>query len=414
MSPTRLDLDPETYYAAANVCFRVAASLCDSVRSAASVLDECGAMAGTYNEGAAWADCYDEYVADFHTGANDLVASLENYGDVLSQAGINYAAAEHAATQSGAAPEFPELPDYIETAVLVPPPAAGGTGEGLLDDGLGLVGEIGIPVPDGDTAKLDLAAGAWRIIATGNGTTNLPRELEAAAALFADTVGPDVEFIDDDLRELSAAATDLIAAAAELSDVCVEYKVSLVDLRNELERVLTSLANELAVTVAVSVAASFVTFGAGAIAGAAATMRAVLKYGMIIRDAIVAWKSAKAMGARLVFVRNLKRLCAVLQRIKDLGKRTRLPQAGPPHNVPNGWVSSPVRNGRGEMWQKPGSSGNADSMRIMDPTARYPNGYVRYYNEHGQPIDLNGKPGPNPETHIPIKPDGSFPVPTGW
>lgn len=66
------------------------------------------------------------------------------------------------------------------------------------------------------------------------------------------------------------------------------------------------------------------------------------------------------------------------------------------------------------MWQKYGSSGNSDSMRIMDPTARYPNGYVRYYNEHGQPINLDGKPGSYPETHFPIEPDGSFSVPRGW
>jgi hypothetical protein len=46
--------------------------------------------------------------------------------------------------------------------------------------------------------------------------------------------------------------------------------------------------------------------------------------------------------------------------------------------------------------------------------AQYPNGYVRFYNEHGQPVGLNGKPGPNSATHIPIAPDGTYPLPQGW
>jgi uncharacterized protein YukE len=94
LSPNKIHLDPETYYAAANVCFRAASGLCEAVRSAGSVLDECGSMAGAYSEGVTWAERYDEHVNDFYLGANDLVEALENYGDVLTQAGYNYAVAE--------------------------------------------------------------------------------------------------------------------------------------------------------------------------------------------------------------------------------------------------------------------------------------------------------------------------------
>jgi hypothetical protein len=80
-------------------------------------------------------------------------------------------------------------------------------------------------------------------------------------------------------------------------------------------------------------------------------------------------------------------------------------------------------NGKGEVWQKPenvnappGTPKNANSVRIMDGTERYPDGYVRFYNEHGQPLKLDGKPGANnsPDTHVPVRPDGTYDIPAGW
>ena len=85
----------------------------------------------------------------------------------------------------------------------------------------------------------------------------------------------------------------------------------------------------------------------------------------------------------------------------------------PADAIPQGWTSRPAA-GAGTVWQAPGSSGNADMIRIMDPTDDYPNGYVRFHNAYGQPIDLTGRPGSRPDSHIPINPDGTFEVPTGW
>jgi hypothetical protein len=88
--------------------------------------------------------------------------------------------------------------------------------------------------------------------------------------------------------------------------------------------------------------------------------------------------------------------------------------ANNPAGVKEGWSSRTADNGKGTVYQRPGADGNADMVRKMDPTPQYPNGYVRYYNGQGQPIGLNGKPGPNSATHIPIEADGSYPVPQGW
>ncbi|MGC4755632.1 RHS repeat domain-containing protein [Micromonospora trifolii] len=90
--------------------------------------------------------------------------------------------------------------------------------------------------------------------------------------------------------------------------------------------------------------------------------------------------------------------------------------AGPhrPMGTGAGWVARTADNGKGIVFQAPGAIKNADSIRVMNATPRYPNGYVRFYNERGQPIGLNGKPGSNPETHIPINSDSTYPLPKGW
>jgi hypothetical protein len=81
------------------------------------------------------------------------------------------------------------------------------------------------------------------------------------------------------------------------------------------------------------------------------------------------------------------------------------------YDVPQGWAPRVADNGRGIVYQRPGATGNADMIRIMDPTSKYPNGYVRYYNEYGQPLDVFGKPGPASATHIPQDYQGPWP---GW
>jgi hypothetical protein len=88
--------------------------------------------------------------------------------------------------------------------------------------------------------------------------------------------------------------------------------------------------------------------------------------------------------------------------------------AARPAGVADSFVSEAANSGKGTVWRAPGSSGNAGTVRIMEPTAQYPEGYVRFYNDSGQPIGLNGQPGPNSMTHIPLNPDGTYPLPKNW
>lgn len=97
------------------------------------------------------------------------------------------------------------------------------------------------------------------------------------------------------------------------------------------------------------------------------------------------------------------------------GDSTPLEPTRPP-GAQEGWSSRPANNGKGTVWQRPGADGNADQVRIMDPGAdpRYPDGYVRFYNQYGQAVGLDGKPASIPESHIPRNPDGTYPLPKGW
>lgn len=82
---------------------------------------------------------------------------------------------------------------------------------------------------------------------------------------------------------------------------------------------------------------------------------------------------------------------------------------GTTFDIPGGYVGREAENGKGIVYQRPGAPENAGSIRIMEPTEQYPNGYFRYYNPRGQPLDVNGQPGSRGATHIPEDFTGQLP-----
>ncbi|MDQ1076875.1 DUF6531 domain-containing protein [Microbacterium sp. SORGH_AS_0969] len=87
------------------------------------------------------------------------------------------------------------------------------------------------------------------------------------------------------------------------------------------------------------------------------------------------------------------------------------------YDVPSGWAFREADNGKGLVAQDPdmvgvinaGNNMDSNTIRIMDPTDRYPNGYSRYSNDVGQWLDpTTGKPGSKPASHIPADYEGIY------
>ncbi|MFB1295703.1 colicin D domain-containing protein [Mycobacterium sp. pW049] len=326
---TEQDVDPDTFYAVGKGLYEKAGKLYDAFSVNVTLLGETGSMAGTDEAGTAWAASYDLRAAEILCAVNDLTKAMENYGGVVIQAGHNHAIAEHNATPGnrGPAPAIP--PEPASTAgVLSTPPSAGGPGSGLLDN-VGLMAQVGVPVPDGDTDKVSKAGDAWDRLATVYQTTTVAEGLGVDARAFSDTKSPEVEYIVRDLEELQSATSSVLDACAELAQSCRDYRSALDDLRTQLEGILEDLAVELAITAAVGVAASFVSFGAGAVAATAKAAHSVTRFARIIADAVAAWKISKNISTGVKRAQDIVGVRTKLQRIKNLGRKNK-PEEKPP------------------------------------------------------------------------------------
>jgi hypothetical protein len=98
-----------------------------------------------------------------------------------------------------------------------------------------------------------------------------------------------------------------------------------------------------------------------------------------------------------------------------------LPDHWRPKEAGSTWKGRVPRDTKGEVWQDPkvrktrdGEPENRRTLRVEDPSDKNPNGAMRYYNDHGQPLTREGKTGTNAETHHPIREDTTYDVPKGW
>ncbi|MBL1079314.1 hypothetical protein JK358_33405 [Nocardia sp. 2] len=326
---TVLDVAPQAYYDAATACNNAASGLMAVFQGGFYSLRETSGMAGSVGDGKIWADSYDAQAQDLWKMSLDMVLALDGYAQVLNQAGYNHALADHDAAAGVPEPQQPTLnPAFtggIDQLIFTLPTSAGGDGRGIVDDGLELAAKVGIPIPDGDTAKLNRATELWNAMATHASVTAVATELERAAAMFEQVTSPDANFIDEDLRELKTAASDLAGAYGEMSQSCSDQKTAHDDLRKDLEQLLRDLAAEIAIEVAVnlaiSVLVSCVSFGVGAAAVAAKTAASVAKiidkFADLIKKATQAAKLRTAVEVKRITTKTKE----TIQRVKDLSTK---------------------------------------------------------------------------------------------
>lgn len=327
------EADSEQFYLVGKNLFDNAKSLYEAFNVNVTALGETGAMAGSDDAGTAWAQTYDERAKEVLGAVNDLTLAMENYGRVVIQVGYNHAVAEYNSTPNNQGP-LPELPlePTSGSAELSAPPSAGGPGEGLIDSAIGLVEQIGIPVPDGDTGKVDKAAGAWDRLATVQQTKTVVEALGVQARIFTDSKTPEDDYIAKDIGELRDAAQAVLDGCAELAQSCKGYKSHLDELREQLQGLLRELEIELAVTAAIAVAASFVSFGVGAVAGTAKAAHSITEFAKLIKDAIGAWKLSKKISDGVKKVHDIAGVRKKIERLKNLAKREKKQE--PPPNAP--------------------------------------------------------------------------------
>lgn len=334
----QLKIDVGVYYNATNTLVIGAQSFFGAIEKEwKSSLWNCGNMCGSYEEAREWATSYDRRSDTLLRLADDVALAALNYARIVQACGYNYAVAEHNATAgaTGPGPDKPAtVPEWAGSCPF-PLPSAGGPGQGLVAEGLGLVEKIGLTVPDGDTTKLQNAANGWAAMAAAPDLAGFPDLLRRLAAEFDGQVtAPEVTFISRDLGLLADAAATVISACGEMSSSCTEHRESLdelrADLRSTLEELRDELIKELAITAGIAIVASLVTFGAGAALGTARAAQIAAKFAAPLRSIITLWKTRK-LAKSVKTGTTLEQHARELRRIKAMSTEAkaapRVPQA---------------------------------------------------------------------------------------
>jgi hypothetical protein len=342
---TVLDVSVPTYYDTAAKLASAAADFWAAVDAEWPNLAKATNMAGSYSDAKKWGESYDQRAAEILRVVAKVANAAHGYAIILQQIGYNHAEAEWKATVGGAGapPEKPTPPLPPVMVCHIPLPSAGGPGNGLVDDGIGLAEMIGIIVPDGNATTISNAADTWGRIHNAGAVAAFPAALEAAAVAFDSIAAPESAFIDEDLRALKASTEAVIRAMADIAQSCRDHRAALDELRanlkTQLEAIRDALLMELAINAAISVASSWITFGVSAAVGVAGAAAICARYARPIRLMIERWQTERKIAAGVKLDADLQKAVREAERLEDLTPNGRLkpkPDLPPKPNLTQG------------------------------------------------------------------------------
>ncbi|MCP2295811.1 hypothetical protein APR11_002229 [Nocardia amikacinitolerans] len=322
---TQFNVDPLVYVSTASNLNTYAVDFHKAFANAMEQLSDSTEMGGTVGACKEWASSYDATAIDAYILASNLCQAIDNYADILQQAGYNYALADYEKGTGRPEPGKPTPFPFAWSTCPQPPPSAGGPGRGLVDDGFELASKAGVPIPDGDPDRLLAAANVWDALARSGAVAGLASKLEGAAKSFEAVTAPDASFIDEDIREMKTAAEDVASIFADIAESCREQKAAIDEMRAKLVTLLEDLAEDIATEVAVTLVCSAVAGALSAGFGAAAV--AAYRAGKIAEKVATYAGKIKGIveGAKLaVKIKTKKAISSIrekLQRIIDLVKK---------------------------------------------------------------------------------------------
>jgi len=399
-------------------------------------------MAGDDHTSAEFARQYDAAAQEAVDGLNDVVGAFATLSGLTGQSHVNHRRANVSATYGHPGGDADDLDFQAGTVDVgsVSVPSSLGANDADLPQFWNEIQDYleGYAWPNADTDRLRSAASAWR--STAQHIDGLTSFCDSAVSRLQSQDSPEIPLAAQAVKDLRNTVVDLAAELRSVGDACDEYAASVEEHRAIITGIVKDMAVEAGISIVAGTIVGFVTFGGGAVAGGAIAGWRIAAAAKKILTALRALEAiAKArVAARLTsVVEKVRPLRKVLERLRSArrlrnGQKAGKPRGTGPHTKPprrpgdaldpalrpptagRDWEGRVVDNGRGDIWQKPGALDDRDSVRIMEPTERYPDGYVVFTNSENQPLNLAGKPGSRSGTHIPINPDGTYPIPKGW